>query len=98
MAELQTYKGSCHCGNVRFEVETDLKGVMSCNCSLCSRAGYLLHFVPEAKFKLLSGESDLRDYLFNKHKIHHLFCTNCGVRSMCAVSKASTPTSSRSRR
>jgi hypothetical protein len=81
MAESQTYKGSCHCGNVRFEVDTDLKGVMSCNCSLCQRAGYLLHFVPESQFRLLSGESDLRDYQFNKHKIHHLFCTNCGVRS-----------------
>lgn len=42
------YKGSCHCGSVRFEVEGELEQVVECNCSHCSRKGYLLWFVPRA--------------------------------------------------
>lgn len=81
MPELKTYTGSCHCGKVRFEATTDLARVNSCNCSLCSRAGYLLSFVTADQFKLLSGEGAVTDYQFNKHNIHHLFCSTCGVRS-----------------
>jgi hypothetical protein len=81
MSETKTYAGSCHCGKVRYEVTTDLAKVMSCNCSLCSRAGYLLNFVPASQFKLLSGEDNLQDYRFNTHKIAHTFCKTCGVRS-----------------
>lgn len=81
MAETTKYQGSCHCGNVRFEVDTDLSSVISCNCSICSRAGYLLTFVPEAQFRLLAGEDAQSDYQFNRKNIHHLFCKTCGVRS-----------------
>jgi hypothetical protein len=81
MTEPKKYEGSCHCGNVRFEVETDLDTVMQCNCSICSRAGYLLAFVPADKFKLVSGAGAQSDYQFNKKHIHHLFCSTCGVRS-----------------
>jgi hypothetical protein len=81
MAHLSTYQGSCHCGNVRFEVQTDLTGVISCNCSICSRAGYLLTFVPASQFKLHEGKDAQSDYQFNKKHVHHLFCKTCGVRS-----------------
>jgi hypothetical protein len=81
MAEMSKYSGSCHCGNVRFEVETDLANVISCNCSICTRAGYLLAFVPDSQFKLLAGQNAQSDYQFNKKHIHHLFCKTCGVRS-----------------
>jgi hypothetical protein len=47
---------------------------------MCSRTGALMAFVPEDKFQLLSGEDSLSDYQFNTKKIHHLFCSNCGVR------------------
>jgi hypothetical protein len=78
---MSKFNGSCHCGNVTFEVQTDLETVISCNCSLCSRAGYLLTFVPASQFKLLSGQSAQNDYQFNRKHIHHLFCKTCGVRS-----------------
>jgi hypothetical protein len=81
MSEPKKYEGSCHCGNVRFEVQTDLDTVMQCNCSICSRAGYLLAFVPASSFKLVSGAGAQSDYQFNKKHIHHLFCSTCGVRS-----------------
>jgi hypothetical protein len=82
MGDLKTYTGSCHCGKVRYQVELDLGGpVMTCNCSMCGRSGSMLSFVPEAQFKLLSGEDALSDYQFNKHVIHHLFCKTCGIKS-----------------
>ncbi len=72
------YKGSCHCGQIAFEVEGTLEQAMECNCSHCSRKGYLLWFVPRQQFKLLTRESDLATYTFNRHVIHHHFCAKCG--------------------
>ena len=81
MTDVQTYTGGCHCGKVRYEVTTKLEGAMTCNCSICAKMGSRLTFVPSAQFKLLAGEDSLRDYQFNKMVVHHLFCTNCGIRS-----------------
>jgi hypothetical protein len=53
---MKTYTGGCHCGNVRYEVQTDLNQVISCNCSLCSKRGYILAFVPATQFTLQKGE------------------------------------------
>ena len=74
-------KGGCHCGKVRYEVETNLEKVIECNCSHCYDKGLLLTFVPVDKFTLLSGESNLTEYQFNTGRIKHLFCKTCGVQS-----------------
>jgi hypothetical protein len=81
MSETRTYEGSCHCGKIRFEVQTDLAKVVACNCSICSRAGWLLTFVPAGHFKLLSGEELLQDYQFGKKNVHHPFCRECGIHA-----------------
>lgn len=72
------YKGSCHCGQIAFEVEGNLEQAMECNCSHCSRKGYLLWFVPRAQLNLLTAEAGLSTYTFNKHVIKHHFCSRCG--------------------
>ena len=72
------YKGSCHCGNIAFEAEGVLEQVIQCNCSICSKRGFLLWFVPRANFRLLTPLKNLATYTFNKHKIKHHFCPNCG--------------------
>jgi len=78
----QSYAGGCQCGKVRYEVTLDLSApVISCNCSRCGRLGSLLSFAPAADFKLLAGEGKMTDYQFNKHAIHHLFCSTCGIES-----------------
>jgi hypothetical protein len=77
----KTYSGGCQCGNVRYEVQLDLNGVMACNCSRCGRLGSLLAFAPAESFTLLKGEDALTEYTFNKHAIHHLFCKTCGIQS-----------------
>lgn len=75
------YKGSCHCGQVAFEVEGELTQVMDCNCSICTRKGALLWFVPADSFRLLTPEDRLSTYTFNKHVIKHRFCTKCGIHT-----------------
>jgi hypothetical protein len=77
----QTYHGGCQCGAVRYDVTMELGEVISCNCSRCGRLGSLLAFAPAQDFKLLSGEGAMTDYRFNKHVIHHLFCSTCGIQS-----------------
>ncbi len=77
----QTYTGGCHCGNVAYSVKADLDSVISCNCSVCSKRGSLLTFVPEANFHLLTGEGETTDYQFNKRVIHHMFFKTCGILS-----------------
>jgi hypothetical protein len=72
------YKGSCHCGQISFEVEGELGQVIECNCSICSRRGYLLWFVPREQLTLSTPKSGLATYTFNKHKIKHYFCPTCG--------------------
>lgn len=82
MTSNNVHQGGCHCGAVRYRVELDLsQPVMSCNCSICSRTGTMLAFVPESAFRLEQGEAQLTDYQFNERTIHHLFCKTCGIRS-----------------
>ena len=75
------YTGSCHCGNVRFEVDGEITGAMACNCSICRRKGVLMAFFPRGALTLLTPEDKLATYTFNKHVIHHRFCPACGIHT-----------------
>ena len=72
------YHGGCHCGRIAFDVEGEIGQVIQCNCSICSKRGYLLWFAPRDKLRLGTPEADLATYTFNKHRIKHHFCPNCG--------------------
>jgi hypothetical protein len=73
------YLGSCHCGQVAFEVEGEIASAMSCNCSMCQRKGTLMWFVPRAALTLLTPPETMATYTFNKHAIAHRFCPTCGI-------------------
>jgi hypothetical protein len=76
------YKGSCHCGAVQYEVEAP--GVVECqecNCSICSKSGYLHLIVPASKFRLLKGADCLTTYTFDTGEAKHTFCKICGIKS-----------------
>ncbi len=73
------YRGSCHCGKVAIEVEGELEAAVECNCSICARKGALLWAVPRDSVRLLTPEKDLGRYTFNKHRIAHRFCRECGL-------------------
>ncbi|WP_020563627.1 GFA family protein [Methylosarcina fibrata] len=75
------YKGSCHCKAVTFEVEAaEHLEVENCNCSICSKAGFLHLIVPLNQFKLISGEENLTTYMFNTGIAKHTFCRVCGIK------------------
>lgn len=76
------HQGGCHCGRVRFEVLAPaVINVSQCNCSICSKSGYLGLTVPQDRFTLKSGEESLTKYAFNTGIAKHFFCKFCGVKS-----------------
>ena len=82
MAPMITHRGGCHCGRVRFEVDAPAElPVDDCNCSMCSRFGYLHLIVPADRFRLVQGRDALTTYTFNTGTAKHHFCSTCGVKS-----------------
>jgi hypothetical protein len=76
---MRTFTGGCHCGAVRFEVETVLSKATECNCSICTKKGALHHRVPPERFKLLTRHDDLALYQFGTKEAKHWFCKHCGI-------------------
>ena len=76
------YKGSFHCGAVEYQLEAP-EGIecQECNCSICSKSGYLHLNVPKSKFKLLKGEDNISTYTFSSGEAKHKFCKICGIKS-----------------
>jgi hypothetical protein len=76
------HQGGCHCGAVRFEVRAPARvTVQHCNCSICSKTGFMHLIVQAADFTLLSGAAQLQAYTFNTGVARHLFCSVCGIKS-----------------
>jgi hypothetical protein len=78
---MKTYDGGCHCGRVRYRVTADLASVTSCNCSICTKKGFLHLIVPADQFELLAGAADLSTYEFNTKTAKHHFCHHCGIHA-----------------
>ncbi|MEW5849119.1 MAG: GFA family protein [Myxococcota bacterium] len=76
---MKTYVGGCHCGAVRFRVSTDSLEALDCNCSICTKKGFLHLIVPRERFTLLQGAEFLTTYTFNTHVAKHTFCRVCGI-------------------
>ena len=76
---LQTYRGRCHCGAVRFEIETSFPELTMCDCSICRMKNALMVKVHESSFKLLAGADALTEYQFHSHTARHFFCKVCGI-------------------
>lgn len=82
----KTYKGSCHCGKVRFEADLDLStGAGKCNCTFCTKSRNYSVMLKPAAFRLLAGQDDLTLYtrgaLTGPNTVVHPFCKHCGVRT-----------------
>lgn len=81
MAGMDTLRGSCLCGRVRFEVTGPFPKLYQCHCSLCRKQGGSVSntglIVATDKFRWLAGEDDIgkwqRSTGFRSH-----FCQRCG--------------------
>jgi hypothetical protein len=76
---LELYSGSCHCGSIRFEIETDVPELTRCDCSICRKKNALMVKVHENSFRLLQGRDFLTEYLFHTRTARHFFCNVCGI-------------------
>lgn len=74
-----TCRGSCHCGRVRFQIESDFPELTMCDCSICKRKNALMVKVPQAQFQLLAGDDVLTEYQFHTRTARHYFCSVCGI-------------------
>ncbi|KAJ5168529.1 uncharacterized protein N7482_004123 [Penicillium canariense] len=85
--ESSTHSGNCHCGAVRFNftLSPPLREypTNSCNCSICTKNGYLLVYPFTKDFTIEKGEDTLKDYQFAERKVKHQFCGECG--SSCFI-------------
>lgn len=73
------YEGRCHCGRVKFVARGDLANAVVCNCSICTKKGFVHLIVSPEDFELLSGADDLTTYEFNTKVAKHRFCKVCGL-------------------
>ena len=79
---LKTYRGSCHCGAVRYQAEIDLaKGTGKCNCTFCFKSRNWSTLIKPEAFRLLQGSDALAEYRKPGGIADNVFCRHCGVRS-----------------
>lgn len=78
---MKTYRGSCHCGAVRYEAAFDLAvtGTVKCNCSVCTKMRFWGVQVGASCFRLLAGAEVLGEYRFGARRDGHCFCRVCGI-------------------
>ena len=74
-----TYKGACHCGKVRFEVDADIDHVRVCDCSICKKRGALIHRGPNEDVRLQTPLSELTLYQWGTFTAKDYFCPVCGI-------------------
>jgi hypothetical protein len=66
---------------VNDEEAPDEIDALECNCSICTKSGFLHLIVPKERFVLLQGAEFLSAYTFNTGVAQHLFCKRCGIKS-----------------
>jgi hypothetical protein len=62
-------------------VTGELSDSVECNCSICTKKGFLHLIVPREQFELLAGQDDLTTYRFNTGVAQHTFCRHCGIHA-----------------
>ena len=76
---MRRVQASCHCGAVRFAIDSDFSELTTCDCSICRRKNALMVKVHESQFTLLAGADALTAYQFHSHTASHYFCRHCGI-------------------
>lgn len=77
MSSPEIYKGNCHCGQIRFnlDLQQPLRQVFSCPCSICAKKGYLWIFPEESQLQITSGYQSMATYTANGRSGDHFVST-----------------------
>ncbi|KAH6637894.1 Mss4-like protein [Boeremia exigua] len=77
-----THPASCHCGAVQYTVTLSppltQQKVGSCNCTICTKNGYLLLYPRRQDVAIHHGEQALKSHSFGPKQLLHQFCGECG--------------------
>jgi hypothetical protein len=78
---MNKYLGSCHCGGIRFEINTEqpLGPYFRCNCSLCSRKSAVMGAAARSALVVTGGAELISTYSWNTKEAQHYFCKVCGI-------------------
>ena len=74
-------KGKCHCGSIKFSINTKIRDLRRCNCSMCSRKGFVMGTALIDQLTITSGEKKLTSYKWNTKIAEHFFCKICGINT-----------------
>jgi hypothetical protein len=74
-----TTEGSCHCGAIRFEVETPPATVTECNCSVCRRTGVLWAYYSPGQVRFVAGDNATDVYIWGDRSLRLHRCKVCGL-------------------
>jgi hypothetical protein len=81
----KTYHGSCHCGNITYDIAYALPEkpmVTRCNCTICLKSGYTGLNLDDSDFTLKTPktEAEIPDYCWRSQKVHRFYCDKCGIQ------------------
>ena len=76
-----SYQGSCHCGTVKYQVNSTAVKLTQCNCSICTKKGALHLRVLANEFQLTQGQDAIEEYRFGTGTARHFFCPICGIHT-----------------
>ena len=74
-------KGSCLCGNIRFEYSGELGSITQCHCIQCRKSNGTAFAancsIDRSQFNIVDGEDSIKEYESTTGK-YRAFCNNCG--------------------
>jgi len=75
-------QGSCLCGGVTYEIDSELGAVTNCHCSLCRKMSGSAFAsgatIPTASFRFVAGVELLKEWQ-SSPGYHRVFCGRCGT-------------------
>lgn len=74
--------GSCLCGKVKYQVDSEIKDIVHCHCRTCRKAhGSAFSSVAAVSDKsfTIQGQENLNSYESSEGK-HRYFCRHCGTQ------------------
>jgi hypothetical protein len=71
-------EASCHCGAVRFAVESAPDEVNDCNCSICRRYGALWAYYKSSEVRFAAENQATDVYMWGARELEFQRCRTCG--------------------